>query len=439
LKLTIPYGWEPRPYQLPAWRALEEGIKRAVLVWHRRAGKDLWTLNWLAKQAFKRRGLYWHVFPTYRQGSNAVWRGATRDGRAFLDHLPLHDHPIPNQIIRRKREDEMAIWFSNGSQYQVVGADEPDRLVGSNPIGVIFSEWSLMNPTVWDLIRPILAENGGWAAFIYTPRGRNHGWTLLDMAQKNPNWFAQVLTVDDTHAVPMEAIEEDRASGMSEAMIQQEYWCSFDAPLEGSWYGDYMIKAVQEDRVTEVPWIPELPVWTGWDLGYRDATAIWFAQQHRSGQVRLIDYYQAMGKGLEHYVKIVAEKEYVYAQHLMPHDIAHHEWAAGKKKVDQARAMGLKHIKIVPKLGIMDGINATRAMLPRSYFDKVKTELGVQALREYLKKDAGIVDPDGNKLYLETPQHTWAAHGADALRTLALGMRAPRDKRPTLAPKLAIV
>jgi hypothetical protein len=103
------------------------------------------------------------------------------------------------------------------------------------------------------------------------------------------------------------------------------------------------------------------------------------------------------------------------------------------------RAMGLKKVMVVPKLGIMDGINAVRAMLPRCYFDQNKTELGVQALREYLKKSAGMVDPEGNQVYLDTPEHSWASHGADALRTLAVGMRPPREKRERLAPKLAIV
>jgi len=439
MRVTIPYNWKPRPYQLPAWEALESGIKRAVLVWHRRAGKDLFSLNWLAKQAFRRKGLYWHVFPTYRQGKNAVWLGATRDGRSFLDHLPLHDKAIPNQLISRKREDDMTVYFANGSKYQVVGADDPDRLVGSNPVGVIFSEWSLMNPSVWDLIRPILAENGGWAAFIYTPRGRNHGWKMLEMAQKNPRWFAQVLTVDGTKAVPMDAIEEDRASGMSEPMIQQEYWCSFDAPLEGSWYGDYMVRAVEEGRICKVPWEPEMPVWTGWDLGYRDATAIWFAQQTRSGETRFIDYYQAMGKGLEHYVKNVVERDYIYAANLLPHDAGHTELGTGKTKIEMARRMGLTKAMVVPRLGVQDGINAVRAMLPHSYFDEEKTELGVQSLREYLKKESGLVDPEGNKLYLQDPMHTWASHGADAIRTIAVGMRPPQKKRPRLAPELAIV
>jgi hypothetical protein len=439
VKITVPYNWSPRPYQVPAWEALESGIKRSVLVWHRRAGKDLFALNWMAKQAFIRPGLYWHVFPTYRQGQNAVWLGGTRDGRKFLDHFPLHDKGVPNQLIPRKREDQMTIWFQNGATYQVVGADQPDRLVGANPIGVIFSEWSLMNPSVWDLVRPILAENGGWASFIYTPRGRNHGYRMLEMARTNPNWFAQVLTVDDTSSVPMEAIEEDRASGMPEEMIQQEYWCSFDAPLVGSYYGDYLSVARKEGRIGEVPWIPELPVVTAWDLGFADATSVWFCQPTRSGSMRIIDYYQAMGKGAEHYAKIVQQKPYIYADHIFPHDVKQTEWGGGKTKLDQVRSMGLKLARAAPRVSINDGINAVRAMFPSLYIDQEKCEIGLQGLAEYVKKPTGETDPEGRPIYMDSPVHNWASHPADGLRTLATGVRPIREKRESLAPKLAIV
>jgi hypothetical protein len=437
--VTVPYDWAPRGYQLSAWEAFESGIKRSALVWHRRAGKDLFALNWLTKCSFLRKGLYWHVFPTYRQGRNAIWNGKTRDGRAFLDHLPLHDKGVPNQLLKRKLDQEMTIWFSNESQYQVVGADEPDRLVGANPVGVIFSEWSLMNPSVWDLIRPILAENGGWASFIYTPRGRNHGWRTLQMARENPNWFAQVLTVDDTQAVPMEAIDEDRASGMSEEMIQQEYWCSFDATLVGAYYGDQIAECRKDKRMGDVPWDPEMPVVTSWDLGFADATSVWFGQPTRAGSVRMIDYYQAMGKGADHYVKMILEKPYVYAEHLFPHDVKQTEWGGGKTKLDQVRALGLQKARAVPRISVQDGINAVRAMFPRFWFDEVKCELGIQGLSEYTKKPTGLVDPEGSPLYHNDPVHNWASHPADALRTLAVGLRPPTQKRESLAPRLAIV
>lgn len=218
MRVELPYKWAPRDYQEAAWFALEGGCKRVDLVWHRRAGKDLFGLNWLATQAVRRRGLYWHMFPTYSQGRKVAWEGMDRAGRPFLD-------AFPPELSYRKLDQEMTLYLHGGSQYQVVGTDHMDRLVGANPVGVIMSEYAIQNPAAWDFLRPILAENGGWAIFAYTPRGRNHGYRLYKQALTNPNWFAQLLTVDDTGAVPPEMIEEDRMSGMSEPMIQQEYYC----------------------------------------------------------------------------------------------------------------------------------------------------------------------------------------------------------------------
>ncbi len=437
LTVEIPYGWKPRPYQYPAWKAAEDGIKRFALCWHRRAGKDLWAINRIAASAFTRKGLYWHIFPTYRQGRNAVWLGSTKEGKKFLDHLPLHDQGVPNQLIKRKRDDEMTVWFANGSTYQVVGADDPDRLVGANPIGVVFSEWSLMNPVVWDLIRPILAENGGWAIFIYTPRGMNHGYKIYQLAKDDPDWFAQLLTIEDTGAVELAAIEQDRRSGMSEEMIQQEYYCSFEAPLVGSYYGEKLNKIVEEGRIRHVPWDSRIPVTTAWDIGYGDATAIWFAQQ-QGAEVRIIDYYQALGKGLEHYVTNLTNREYTYDQHLGPHDFKVHEWGSGVTRVEAAHKLGMR-MRVIPKISLMDGINATRTLLDRCVFDEHRTQMGVAGLREYVKQPTGLEDPDRNPIYRDTPLHNWASHPADALRTLAVGLKPPREKREHLSPKLAIV
>ena len=225
MQVTLPHKWRPREYQFDAWEAMETGTKRAALVWHRRAGKDLFAINFAATKAFERVGLYWHILPTYNQGRKVVWEGRTRDGRAFLDHFPGSGNIGENQPIVRKRDDQMSLWFRNGSVYQVVGAEEPDRLVGSNPIGIIFSEWSVMPPRVWEYLRPILAENGGWVIFIYTPRGRNHGYRTFKMAQETKGWFSQKLTVEDTEAVTQEAIEDERAAGMPEELVQQEFYC----------------------------------------------------------------------------------------------------------------------------------------------------------------------------------------------------------------------
>jgi len=429
-EIHLPYDYEPRDYQMPAWEALEKGAKRACLVWHRRAGKDLFAINWCATQVFERVGLYWHILPTYTQGKKVVWEGMTRDGRPFLDHFP------PGTVVR-KRHDEMSLWFTNGSVYQVIGAEEYNRLVGANPVGIIFSEWSVMTPQVWDYMRPILAENGGWAVFIYTPRGRNHGHKTLKMATEQPEWFSQVLGVEDTGAVSLEVIDADRRSGMPEEMIQQEYYCSFDAPLVGAYFGDQLNDMAETNRITKVPWEPARPVNTAWDLGVSDATAIWFHQQV-GHEHRLIDYYYSSGVGLEHYTKVLAEKPYTYARHLLPHDVMVRELGTGKSRIEVLRQMGMSPT-VVAKLSLQDGINAVRQFLPKVWVDEDKCETGIEGLRQYTKQKLEERGPDGEALYSDTPAHTWASHPADALRTLAVGLRKDPQKDQKIYPELAIV
>lgn len=221
-QILIPNEWNPRPYQRPLWKALNNGTKRAVAVWHRRAGKDSLSLNWTAKAMLQRVGVYWHMLPLNTQARKVVWDAIDKQGRRIIDQV----FPVP--LRKSVNASEMKIELWNGSIWQCVGSDNYNNLVGANPVGVVFSEYSLADPEAWDYLRPILAENDGWALFIYTPRGKNHGYKLFNTA-KNAGWFVQKLTVDDTQAIPLEAIENERKAGMSESKIQQEFYCSFEA------------------------------------------------------------------------------------------------------------------------------------------------------------------------------------------------------------------
>lgn len=432
MNITMPFQWKPRDYQLDAWHALEAGAKRACLVWHRRAGKDAVGLNWCATRAFEEPGLYWHMLPTYKQGRKIVWEGKTREGRDFLS-------AFPKQLVTRTRDDEMTLWLEGGSVFQVVGTDDIDKLVGANPRGVVLSEYSLHNPAAWDYVRPILAENGGWAIFLYTPRGRNHGFALYQQAVRNSvegggKWFAQILTVEQTRAIATEAIEDDRASGMPEELIQQEYFCSFNAALVGSYFGEQIAYLDRGQRFTSVPWSPQHTVTTGWDLGVGDKTVIWFAQIV-GYETRLIDYYESHGKGIEHYIGVLKERPYVYEDHLVPHDAQQRQVGTGRSTVEVARDLGVR-LRVVPKLSKEDQIQAARTMLPRCVFDSVKCNRGIDALRSYRKE----YDRDRN-VYRDRPFHDWASDAADAFQTLAVGIRPPVKKLTAadLAPSLAIV
>ena len=422
-KITVPIDWKPRPYQLPLWKYMEGGGKRAVAVWHRRAGKDLSSINWCAVSALTRPGLYWHLFPTYNQGRKIAWDGMTRDGRKFLEHFP-------KEMWEAVNNTEMRLTLKNGSIYQVVGTDNVDRLVGANPVGVVFSEYSLQDPRAWDYIRPILAENGGWALFIYTARGRNHGYDLLNVAKKNENWFQQVLSVEDTRAIPLSAIDEERASGMPEEMIQQEFYCSFDAPLVGSYYGNAMARLLADRHLTRVPYEPLLDVHTAWDLGVGDSTSIIFYQLSGS-EIRLIDYYEMQGEGLAHYAKVLREKEYVYGEHLAPHDIQVRDFSTGKSRLEAARELGIR-FRVVPNLRVDDGIEAVRNTLPKCYFDEDKCAHLIEALRQY-RKDYD----EKRQVFRDRPLHDWTSHPSDAMRYLALGVRQRTDKRMSKLPRTA--
>ncbi len=420
-EIKIPHNFKLRRYQKPLWKAMGSGCKRSVAVWHRRAGKDSVGLHWAVKAALtKRVGLYWHMLPTLKQGRKTIWDGITSEGNRMVDAWP-------KEVVVGRRNDEMKLEIAGGSVWQVVGSDNYDQLVGANPIGIVFSEYALADPDAWEYFRPILAENDGWAMFLYTPRGLNHGKDLLDMAQDSPDWFSQVLTVDDTKAITKEAIQAERDAGMSEELIQQEFYASFDAPLHGAYYAKQMTTAEEENRITNVPWEPRLPVHTWWDLGVRDSTAIWFVQI--AGQeVRLIDYYEASGEGLHHYARELRNRDYVYGSHVAPHDMDVRSLSTGKTRRETMADLGIK-FKVVPKLPISEGIDAVRALLPRCWFDKEKCKRGIRALKEYTKDW-----DDKLKVYRSHPLHNWASHPCDSFRTGAMGFgymeKRRSDRRP---------
>lgn len=423
--IRLPYNFAPRDYQIPVYEALDRGIKRAVMVWHRRAGKDLTALNYAVKSAYQRVGIYYHFLPTYSQGKKIVWDGMDREGRRFLDY-------IPKEIISNKNDSEMKLRLKNGSIYQVVGVDNIDSIVGTNPIGCIFSEYSLQNPQAWSLVRPILLENGGWALFCYTPRGKNHGFQLYEMARKNPKtWYCSRLAITDTFREDgrpvflASDVEQEVAQGMDADLAQQEYYVSFEGPLQGSYYGKQLNATEKEGRIGNVPWEPNVQVDTWWDLGIGDAMAIWFTQSVHN-EIRVIDYLEASGEGLQYYAKELRAKDYVYGRHGFPHDAEVRELGTGKSRKEVAESLGIKPIDIVPKLPVEDGIGAVRAILARCWFDAKKCDQGLNALRSYTKEW-----DEKAKCWKDRPAHDWSSHGADSFRYFAVGHREKRSmERP---------
>lgn len=423
--VTIPNDWVPRVYQLPLWKYLAAGGRNAVAVWHRRAGKDSLALNWTAFAAHRRVGVYWHMLPTQKQGRKVIWDGIDKQGRRMIDQV------FPEAIRKSTNSQEMRIELKNGSIWQVVGSDNFDSLVGANPVGVIMSEYSVANPVAWRFLSPILKENGGWSLFIYTPRGKNHGFKLFKMAKKNARWFCELLTLKQSGAYPLSIVEEEREEGMTEEMVQQEYYCSFDAAIEGSYYGKYINTLKESGRLTRVPWEPKLPVHTGWDIGVDDDTDIWFAQQHRS-ELRIIDHYANRGFGFEHYSKKLQEKPYTYGEHYLPHDIEVRNM--DREEIPRTRRDILEDllkqrvtaIKKYPGC-IEDGIQAVRALMPRMYVD--------ESLEDDLEDLALYSSVYDEKKRIYVPAHNWTSHKADSMRSLCVGLKEdrPTTKRQTVA------
>lgn len=415
LNIPVPYHFDPRLYQQPIFNYMDlpGENKRAVLVWHRRAGKDKTLLNVTGKEMFKRVGNYYYFFPTYKQGRMALWEAVDKDGFRVRDH-------IPKELRLRTNDTTMLIETVNHSTLQIIGTDDYDRIVGTNPVGCVFSEYSLQNPAVWTYISPILAENGGWAIFNFTPRGKNHGWDILQLA-KEAGWFHQVLTVDDTHAISQVALDQERMSKRkltgSDAAFLQEYYCDFTVSLPGAYYGDCITAAETAHRIGLFPYERGIPVHTVWDLGIGDANAIWFFQLI-GREIRIIEYMEDQGKGMDYYIREVLKKEYVYGEHYAPHDIRNKEYSNGQSRKDTAATLGI-NFRIVPQIGLMDGIQAARLLFDRCYFNDALCEQGLNALKFYHKEYN-----DDKHMYEERPEHDWSSHGADGFRYLALAVGA---------------
>jgi len=419
MSIRVPaQGWEPRKYQLPLLKYMSQTKRslRAVVAWHRRAGKDLTCVNVMAIKSLQRVGTYWYVLPYANQARRIVWNGMTGEGKKFIDYFP-------KEIVEKKSEQEMRIHLKNGSVIQLMGSDDPDKMVGANPIGVVFSEYSISDPSAWQLINPILAENGGWALFNGTPRGENHFYKMLLRAQKDSSWYSSHLSVRDTKVIPAEELRKARNELNNEARFQSEYMCSFKTPVEGAYYGSQINKAHKEKRILDnIAVDPLLPVYTGWDLGMDDATTIWFVQLFRN-EVRIVNYYENSGEGLPHYARELhmwaAKRDVTYAKHFAPHDIKVRELGTGKSRIETARSLGLK-FTTVKKLPIIDGIEAVRNLLPRCWFSKNDCYAGIEALKGYHKEF------DSSKgVFRKSPVHDSNSHGADGFRTLAVGLKQP--------------
>jgi hypothetical protein len=432
-EIIIPYS--PRPIFQDFHSATE---RWSIMVCHRRAGKTVAHINKLIRAAVSNTRKdpppsYAYVGPYMKQAKRIAW--------AYLKH---YAGAVPEL---RKHETELWIEFPhNKARIAIYGADDPDNLRGVYFDGVVMDEFAQMNPDVWtQVLRPTLNDYKGWASFIGTPKGKNAFWRLWqygdmsdDAEKRKPRtgWFKSMLKASETGIIAPEELE-DAKLGMSDDEYLQEYECSFEAAIRGAYYGELMTRATEEGRICRVPWEPVLEVHTAWDLGIGDATAIWFCQQ-TGRETRLIDYYESSGAGLDHYVKKLKEKPYVYGKHYLPHDAAVRDLSMGKSRVEMLISMGVTPY-VIPRQPIDDGIANVRNLLPMCWFDAGKCAIGLEHLRNYRKEwDAK------RRTFMDKPLHDAASHGADSFRTLAMGLRrpaasmAPIDYNPNKRPSFYV-
>jgi phage terminase large subunit len=439
--MNIPHNWKPREYQLELFRALQtRKIKRAFACWHRRSGKDEVALHWAAVAAVTRPATYWHMLPEAAQARKAIWNAINpHSGKRRIDEA------FPAEIRTGINEQEMFIKIVGGSTFQIVGSDNYNSLVGSPPAGVTFSEWALANPLSWGYLRPILLENNGWALFITTPRGRNHAATMYDSATQSEEWFAQKLSADQTGVFTPEQLANEEKELINEhgetlgrSLFRQEYFCSFDAAILGSIYGEWVEKAETQGRVRGGLFDPDLPVYTAWDLGYGDATAVWFYQLAH-GEIRFIDYWEDTGRDAQQCCEALYGRKinveslnpetsavikwgfgdlnqyahriaYKYHIHNQPHDAAYKLQAArGRSFAQQCHEFGLKAV-ISHATNQETAIQATRKLFPQFWFDRERCKDGLNVIRNYQFEYDG-----DNKILRKNPKHDWASHGSKAL------------------------
>jgi phage terminase large subunit len=414
-RIVIPY--KPRG----AFKAFHDRTTRwACLVAHRRAGKTVACINDLIKRAFtdgKQVGRYAYIAPYHSQAKSIAW-----------DYLLRYTADVRTQA----NASELWVELLNGARIRLFGADNPDALRGLYLDGVILDEYADMRPRVWgEIIRPLLADREGWAVFIGTPKGHNAFYEIFKTSQVSSSWYSASIKASDSGLLPKSELE-DAARGMSEDQYEQEFECSFEAAILGAYYGKELKFA--EHRITDVPYEPESPVYTAWDLGYHDDTAIWFYQVIM-GEIHLIDYFSGSGLSVADYAKAVLEKPYKYEKHWLPHDARAKTLASnGKSIIEQlSEHLGAKKLDIVPSLSVQDGIQAARAAFFRMWFDREKTGEAVELLKQYQREW-----DDDKKAFRDKPRHDFTSHCADAFRMMAVAWQEKLQKTEEKVAEFAI-
>ena len=428
-EIRIPY--EPRPFQA----VLHQSLARFnLLVCHRRFGKTVFSIMEMVDRALRndqRNPQYAYVAPTYGQAKKVAWE-YLKYYCSFLPGAKANEAELRIDVTRDNPDGT-----KDKIRFMLLGAENPDSLRGIYLDGVILDEYAQCPPSLWgEVIRPALSDRKGWAIFIGTPKGTNHFFEMYQtalrlMGEGRDNWYAAIYKASETGVLDDEELDDARAT-MSPEEYEQEYECSWTASLKGSYYGDYVNEMEEAGRIIDFDIDPNYPIRSAWDLGISDSMAIWL-YQIVGREVRIVDYIEDSGKGLEFYVQKIQGKGYILDTfgHALPHDGAARELGTGKTRQEQLEVYGIR-AHVLPRQSLADGIHAARTLLrrPTVFIHRSKCTRGIDCLRNYTRKY-----DRAKGQFLDTPNHNWASHGADAFRYLALDLDDPHHSTMVVQPQ----
>lgn len=409
--MQIPIGFKPRWYQADALRALEAGCRLAVWCWARRGGKDKTAFAYAVKKMVEAPMNVVLVFPTKEQGKKAFWNNIENDGFKTLD-------TIPKALIASKRDDELLIRLINGSTFQIVSAKDPEALRGANGKLYIFSEFVDIDSAAYDVVVPIVEVNGGQIIVQSTPKidGISGGTfkIMFDSAMKDPEEFASLITAHEY--LSQKSLDRLRQKNIekygNDFFFQQEFLCNWGQASQTSYYGQVLLTMEEEKKIGIHAYNPDYPVYTAWDLGMSDSTAITFFQYYKLlslPRVRVIDYHETHDIGNPALVKFVQGKNYNYGWHFFPHDGSVRDSDA-IQRIEKIRGLGLLNSSVLKREPKEDGIKRVVEELGKADMHQPTTIELVRKLYLYSRK----YNPHTGDY--EGAEHKTESHAADSVR-----------------------
>ena len=444
-------------HQMAFWKAADSGIRRFILSYPRRGGKDLTSCSYLAREALKTKGTYWILGETKTQAIGIYWN--TKSDIKFKDHYTqktisvygsILDICIPHKIRQKTNVTDKSITLHNGSVIKLGGTSD-ESFVGQTGLGFIITEYSLSKHSdfMLALLNPILSQSGGWLIVNGTQRTDDN--RLLKMIVDNKNskmWFVDWLTMGDLkeycwvsepnpltglkefdinphllgkihylRGTPIENIQHTVDSEPHrKSWYMREYLNIPTSIEENSYYEEELQLTDSLGHINNVDVYHDStkPVYTAWDLGMQDSTAITFFQIDIDNNPIIIDYYESKGHNVGFYIDVIKGKLYTYGNHFVPIDSSKRSYQLGVDLVEFARnALGFTMTKLPKTLSLRADIELVRDLIPKTKFREDTTEGLLKCLYGYHEDER-----------TGKPKHNSTSHGADSFRYMCVAIQA---------------